>query len=461
MIDLKVLLTKTVEMSASDLHLKTGVIPVVRKHGELFPLDQDMKRLTHEQLRDLAYSILPERLKLQLEQMKEVDMGYGLSGVGRFRVNIFKQRGTIQMVFRTISDRVPKMEELGLPDVMEKIAQSERGLVLITGVTGSGKSTTMAAMIDHINGTFKRHIVTIEDPIEFLIRDRRSLVTQRELGMDTESFHGALRAALRQDPDVIMIGEMRDKETIDTALLAAETGHLVISTLHTADAKETINRILMMYEPHKQMQIRYQLAHCLRAIVCMRLAKKMDGTGLIPAVEVMINTTRTRDMIIKPERTSEIIQAIEDGVETLGTQSFDQALMRLLTHKKIDLAEALQLSTNPEDFELRHKGIKSADGGRWSGFDDRTNAQTVLKTGPEIEVEQLMIDSIPIQVDAPRRRELERVAGEGANSSNYQNAQAGNGGTNNASSGGSASVKIPQAPAAPVSSFFGIKRKAK
>ena len=317
--------------------------------------------------------------------MHEVDMGYGVPGLGRFRVNIFQQRGSVGMVIRAIPFNIRSIDELHLPAVLKKITAYERGLILVTGITGSGKSTTLASMIDYINQHRTAHILTIEDPIEYLIRDRRCLVNQRELGLDTPSFATALRQALRQDPDVILIGEMRDTETIKTAILAAETGHLVFSTLHTADATETINRILAAFEPHEQMQLRLQLTGVLKAVVSQRLLPRADGKGVVPACEVMIVTPRVKDMIADPEKTRNIPKAIEEGVTSFETQSFDQSLMALLRSGLIKLEEAKAAATNPEDFILRTKGITSDDGQRWQGFDNPQTLEIELPSVPKIK----------------------------------------------------------------------------
>ncbi|RYZ70303.1 MAG: PilT/PilU family type 4a pilus ATPase, partial [Proteobacteria bacterium] len=325
----------------------------------LRPLQQGIPQLTAQQIDDMALGMLDEEQKKTFAKMKEIDIGYGLTGVGRFRVNIFRQRGTIRMVIRNIPFNVPNIDDLALPPIVKKIADFERGLILVTGITGSGKSSTLAAMVDHINNTQNTHILTIEDPIEFLIRDRKSIVSQRELGLDTTTFASALKSALRQDPDVILIGEMRDPETIDIALTAAGTGHLVLSTLHTMDAQETINRILGAFEPHEQDQVRRALAGSLKAIISQRLARKKDKTGFVPAVEILIANQRVKEMIEDPEKTSEIRTAIEESRDTFGMQSFDQSLMDLLTQDLIDYDEALKLSTNPEDFHLRAAGVAS------------------------------------------------------------------------------------------------------
>jgi twitching motility protein PilT len=375
--------------NASDVHLKAGLVPVIRKHGKLRPLQQGMPQLTSAQIEEMANSILDEEQRQLFHRTKDVDVGYGVSGLGRFRVNVFRQRGSVRMVIRNIPFNVPSLEELKLPDVMKQIANAERGLVLVTGVTGSGKSSTLAAMIDHINNTQNAHILTIEDPIEFLIRDKKSIISQRELGLDTTTFSAALRAALRQDPDVILIGEMRDKETIEIALTAAETGHLVLSTLHTVDAKESINRILGAFEPHQQGQIRRQLASVLKSVISQRLARRKDKTGFVPAVEVLICNQRVKEMIEDPEKTGNLHIAIEESKDTVHMQSFDQSLMELLSKDLIEYDEAIALATNPEDFQLRAAGIAGGDQQHWH---ENTNLREKAR-GKWNDVGSLEIDS--------------------------------------------------------------------
>ncbi|MES2964545.1 MAG: type IV pilus twitching motility protein PilT [Bdellovibrionota bacterium] len=353
------ILTAAMKKNASDVHLKAGLVPVIRKHGKLRPLQQGLPQLSAQMIDEMAASILDEKQRKIFEEKKEVDVGYGIAGLGRFRVNIFRQRGSTRMVIRNIPHQIPNFADLNLPPIVAKLAEFERGLVLVTGITGSGKSSTLAAMINHINDTQNTHILTIEDPIEFLIRDRKSIVSQRELGLDTTTFSAALRAALRQDPDVILIGEMRDPETIEIALTAGETGHLVLSTLHTLDARETINRILGAFEPHEQMQVRRQLGSVLKAVVSQRLARRKDKLGFVPAIEILIVNQRVKEMIEDPEKTKDLNLAIEDSKDSMGMQSFDQSLMDLLTKDLIDYDEALKLSSNPEDFQLRAAGVAS------------------------------------------------------------------------------------------------------
>jgi len=344
--------------NASDLHLKVGAFPVMRIGGELHPVE-NAPRLKPEDTLDMAFSIMSNRQKQRFKEVSEVDIGYGVSGLGRFRANIFQQRGTVSIVLRVIPDHNKSVAQLGLPPVIEKIAEERRGLILVTGATGSGKSTTLASMIDCINSTRGGHIVTIEDPIEFLHRDKRSFINQREVEVDTANFSTALRAALRQDPDVILVGEMRDLETISTALLAAETGHLVLSTLHTMDATETINRIISVFPPHQQKQIRLQLAAVLKAVVSLRLLPRADGLGRVPATEVLVSTAYIRDCIENKEKTKLIKDAIAQGTSQYGMQTFDQSLYMLYKNGLITLDEALRRASNPDEFRLKLQGIQS------------------------------------------------------------------------------------------------------
>ncbi len=348
--------------AASDLHLKVGAFPVMRIGGELHPV-QDAPRLKPEDTLDMAFSMMSNRQKQRFKEVSEVDIGYGVSGLGRFRANIFQQRGTVSIVLRVIPDHTKSTAQLGLPPVIDKIAEERRGLILVTGSTGSGKSTTLAAMIDTINSTRSGHIVTIEDPIEFLHRDKQSFVTQREVDVDTRSFADALRGALRQDPDVILVGEMRDHETIETALTAAETGHLVLSTLHTLDATETITRIVSSFPSHQQKTVRLQLAGILKAVVSMRLVRAAKGAGRVPAIEVLVSTGFIRDHIINEEKTYMIREAIAAGTSQYGMQTFDQSLFQLLQSRLITQEEALHNATNADEFKMRISGIYSKDDG--------------------------------------------------------------------------------------------------
>jgi twitching motility protein PilT len=353
------LLRVAAAFGASDLHCKAGSQPFMRIGGELRPIST-APRLTQEDTLDMAFSMMSNRQKQRFKEVSESDIAYGVSGLGRFRANIFQQRGTVGMVLRVIPDKVRSITELGLPPVIERIAEEQRGLILVTGTTGSGKSTTLAAMIDYINSHRGGHIITIEDPIEFLHRDKKSFVTQREVDVDTRSFAEALRGALRQDPDVILVGEMRDHETIETALTAAETGHLVLSTLHTLDATETIRRIVSSFPPHLQKSVRIQLAGIVRAVISMRLVRATEGPGRVPACEVMVSTGLIRDYIINEEKTSLIRDAIAAGTSQYGMQTFDQSLFSLHQSGLISMEEALRGASNPDEFRLRVAGIRSA-----------------------------------------------------------------------------------------------------
>ena len=353
------LLRRAVESRASDLHLKVGNHPYLRVDGILNALG-DVPRITPEEMLSMAFSMMTNRQKQKFKETAELDMAYGVAGLGRFRVNVFQQRGNVGMVLRVIPTKIRTIEELELPRVLSQICEEQRGLILTTGTTGSGKSTTLAAMIDRINSLRAEHIITIEDPIEYLHRDKKGFINQREVEVDTSSFSTALRAALRQDPDVVLVGEMRDLETISTALLAAETGHLVLSTLHTLDATETIQRIIAVFPPPEQKQIRLQLAGTLKAVISQRLVRKADGSGRVPAVEVMICTGYIRDCIINPDKTRMIRDAIAAGTSQYGMQTFDQSLFDLYTKQLITLEEALLRSTNPDEFQLRIQGIRSA-----------------------------------------------------------------------------------------------------
>jgi twitching motility protein PilT len=355
-VDLIELLKVAVASGASDLHLKVGSYPMMRVNGVLM-VASEAKRLERADTEAMAGVLFsPEHLE-KFRKAQEVDLAYSVSGLGRFRCNVFQQRGTIGIVLRVIPTRVKNIDELGLPPVLKRIAQEERGLVLVTGTTGCGKSTTLAALIDHINSTRSCHIMTVEDPIEYLHRDYQSIVNQREVAVDTTSFSHALRSALRQDPDVILVGEMRDFETVETALLAAETGHLVFSTLHTLDATETVNRIIAVFPPHQQRQIRIQLASVLKAAVSQRLLPRADGLGRVPAVEVMISTPFIRDCIVDKDKTPQIPTAIAAGTSQYGMQTFDQSIFTLYQQGFVTLEEALRWASNVDEFKLKVQGI--------------------------------------------------------------------------------------------------------
>jgi twitching motility protein PilT len=351
------LLKIAVERKASDLHLKVGSHPVIRIDGDLIPLG-DLKRLMQEDTIAMAFSMMNARQKQRFKEELELDIAYSVPGLGRFRCNVFQQRGAVGLVLRVIPARIQSIRELMLPPVLERICEERRGLVLCTGTTGSGKSTSLAAMLDYINSTRTEHVITIEDPIEFLHRDKKSIVNQREIDVDTHSFAGALRAALRQDPDVLLVGEMRDYETIETALLAAETGHLVFSTLHTLDATETVNRIISVFPPHHQKQIRIQLSQVLKSVISLRLVPRADGMGRVPASEVLISTAYIRECIENKEKTKYIREQIALGTSQYGMQTFDQSLFQLYKSGLITLDEALKRATNPDEFRLKIQGVQ-------------------------------------------------------------------------------------------------------
>lgn len=352
------LLKIAVSEGASDLHIKVGSTPILRVNGELMPMPS-MPKLSQEDALKLAFSVMSPGQREIFKKKNDLDLAYSVPGLGRFRCNVFIQRGAVGMVFRVIPVKIPTIEDLQLPEVLKKIAMEARGLILVTGTTGSGKSTTLASMIDYINTNRTNNIITIEDPIEFLHRDKRSIINQREVGTDTESFSKALRAALRQDPDVILVGEMRDFETIQICLTAAETGHLVLSTLHTIDAAETVNRIISVFPPYQHKQVRTQLSSSLKGIVSMRLMPRADGKGRVPAVEVLVATITVKDCILDPDKTKLLPDVIAQGVVHYNMQTFDQSLLNLFKSNLITYEDALRGATNPDDFVLKVKGIQS------------------------------------------------------------------------------------------------------
>jgi twitching motility protein PilT len=354
--NLEPLLRLMIAKGASDLHLKAGCFPHLRINGELAPLG-DQGTLGKEDLLAMAVSIMNNKQKERFRDAAEADIGYGVKGLGRFRINVFQQRGSVSLAVRAVPTRIMSFADLYLPPVLETIAKEPRGLILVTGTTGSGKSTTIASMIDYINECSTRHIITIEDPIEFLYTDRMSIISQREIGVDANSFADALRSSLRQDPDVLLVGEMRDMETIETALVAAETGHLVFSTLHTLDAVETINRIAAVFPVHQHRQIRLQLSMVLRAVISMRLMRRSDSPSRVPAIEIMRTTEMIRNCIMDPEKTRLLREAIAAGTSQYGMQTFDQSIYGHYRAGRITLADALNYSTNPEEFKLRVQGI--------------------------------------------------------------------------------------------------------
>jgi len=377
----------------SDIHLKAGLSPVFRIDGKLRPLPK-APRLTSEALRSMCVAIMNDKQREKFEEVNEVDLAYSVPGLGRFRANVFMQRNSVSAVFRVIPFKVASLDDLLMPQVLKKIAQEPRGLVLITGATGTGKSTTLAAMVDFINNNRTAHLVTVEDPIEYLHRDRKCIINQREVGFDTVGFAPALRSALRQDPDVIMVGEMRDQETVETALAAAETGHLVLSTLHTIDAPETITRIISMFPPHQQRHVRLQLSNILKGVISQRLIPRIEGDGRVAAVEVMISTARIRELIDDKEKAAQIRDTMAKGYTTYGMQTFDQALMDLVKKKVISYDEALRQSSNPADFKLKFSGIDSTSDGSWSDFErgkdqeEQAEKQAGLDTDGSVKVER-------------------------------------------------------------------------
>jgi len=356
--DLDRLLIVSVEQGASDLHLKPNSPPIFRVHGRLVPRP-DLGVITAPEMDEMARRVLPERMYQQLKDGREVDVAYAVRDHGRFRVNMFLATGLVRAVMRAIPSRKPKFEELGLPAVLEKLAMERRGMILVTGITGSGKSTTLAAMLDFINRSRNDHIITIEDPVEFAHEDINCVVSQREIGHDSPNFATALRAALREDPDVILVGEMRDPETMSVALHAAETGHLVLSTLHTLNAGETVNRIIGTFPPHQEQQIRDQLAAVIVGVISQRLVPRIGGDGRVPAVEVMIGTALIKDCIREAKRTPEIPAFIAQGAQQYGMQTFDQCLLKLYRDGVISYETAREAATNADDFDLKVRGIFS------------------------------------------------------------------------------------------------------
>lgn len=355
--DIKELLQRAFAKGASDVHIRVGLRPVYRIDGELVQ-DEDSDLVTAQIARSIADYVMGDRERGLFDSTHDADFAYSIAGVGRFRCNVFLQRGTTGLVFRTVPFSIPAFESLHLPDVISRLCVAERGLILVTGATGSGKTTTLASMIDMINASRSVNIVTIEDPIEYLHKDKKGIITQREVGGDTLSFNTALRAALRQDPDVILVGEMRDAETIETAITAAETGHLVMSTLHTVDATETINRVIASFAPFIQQQIRRQLATVLTGVVSQRLLPRADAKGRVPAVEVMLATETVKACILDPDKTDSIKSVIQEGKNYYNMQTFDQSLFDLHKQGLISYEEALKNSTSPKDLELRIKGIE-------------------------------------------------------------------------------------------------------
>jgi twitching motility protein PilT len=365
------ILRTALDREASDIHLKVGAPPFLRRYGHLAP-DDSFSELSAEDLRDIIAQITDEKQRARLEEDRQLDLGYGNEEMGRFRVNVYHQRGEVRIAMRAIPRNIRSLDELQLPKIVETLTKESRGLVLVTGTTGSGKSTTLASMIDLLNQTEALHMITVEDPIEYLHEDKLSIISQREVGVDVTSFAAGLKGALRQDPDVIQVGEMRDLETIETAIMSAETGHLVMSTLHTLDAPETVTRVIQAFPDHQREQIRVVLSSVLKGIISQRLVPKADGNGLVPAVEIMVNTALVRDIIKDAARSPrELTDAIAKGHISYGTQTFDQSLMSLYRRSLITYEEALRQATNPDDFALQVSGISSTSDARWDDFDKK------------------------------------------------------------------------------------------
>ena len=359
-----------VNAGASDLHLKVGVPPCVRVNGSLVRLDEPPPSFQDAQT--ILDQVLNPRQRQIFDQTREVDLALGVPGLARFRANFYQQRGTYALCFRQVPMRVPSLQELNLPPILAELARKPRGLILVTGATGSGKSTTLAAMIDVMNNEDPRTIISIEDPIEFLHTDKQSYISQREVGLDTESFAEGLRHILRQDPDVILVGEIRDLETMSTVLAAANTGHLVLSTLHTTDAVQTVNRILSFYPTQQHEEARFLISATLQAVVSQRLIPRADGKGRVPGAEIMLSTSTVREYIEDPARTAQIRQLIAEGAQQYGMQTFDQSVMSLYRQGLITLEQALEYCSNPNEFMLRIRGIQATSDRSWDGFEGDT-----------------------------------------------------------------------------------------
>jgi twitching motility protein PilT len=387
-----------IEAGGSDLHLKAGAPPLMRVNGSLGPLP-DESSLAPQDTERVLDGILPsDNHRKEFAEDNEIDFAYAIEGLARFRVNAFRQRGTVSMVMRAIPTKIKSVDDLGLPPVVSELAEESRGIILLTGTTGSGKSTTLAAIIDHINRTRAEHIVTIEDPIEFLHRDKQSILNQREVGADTASFKRALRRVLRQDPDVILIGEMRDEETVHTALSAAETGHLVLSTLHTIDAPETVNRIVDFFPPHQQQQARAMVAGTLKGIISQRLVPTPDRRGRVAVCEVLRMTGRAKDMILDPEQTGRLREVIKEG-EFYGMQTFDQALLHHLQAGRVSMEDAMRVATSPHDFKL----LVAAESRLGTSMEDvGGGAESLSEPEPEPEPrEPIVVTTAPAEAPRP------------------------------------------------------------
>jgi len=365
MVSILPLLKVMVDKDCSDLHLRAGVPPIYRLHGDL--VRAQMPPMTPQDLEHFASEIMHERQFARLRETRELDFAASPPGIGRFRVNAFYQRGSIGYAIRATKAQIPPFETLNMPPVLLDIAMRERGLVLVTGTTGSGKSTLLASMINHVNHQRANNVVTIEDPVEFMFTDDKCTIAQREIGFDSDSFANALRASFRQDPDIILIGEIRDQDTMETALSAADTGHLVFSTLHTLNCVETINRIISFFPPHQHEQIRLVLSNVLVSIICIRLLSRADVQGRIPATEVLINNATIAEYLLDREKSHLILPAVREGFTTYGSHSFDQSLLRLFQEKKVTYETAMEAATNPDDFALKVRGIEGTSDRAWSG----------------------------------------------------------------------------------------------
>ena len=375
--NIRSVLEKMIAARASDLHLKAGTAPVVRVDGVLYTLDDAAP--SAQDLRDVSDQLLNEEQRQFFATHNEIDFAFGVSGLARFRANSFMQRGTVALALRHVPVEVPSIDDLHLPPVVRELAFSPRGLVLVTGRTGSGKSTTLAAMIDAINRVTTRNVITVEDPIEFLHRDRMSFIHQREVGLDTQSFLDGLRYVLRQDPDIILVGEIRNLETMNTALTASDTGHLVMSTLHTTDVVQTLQRIISFYPPHQHEEVRLSIASNLRAVISQRLIPRRDGTGRVPAVEVMMSTPTIREYILNPEKTPLLHSVVAEGVTQYGMQTFDQSVLGLLRDGVITEEEALKNCNNPNELSLKLKGISATSDRTWQPVDDSKGESTITQ----------------------------------------------------------------------------------
>ena len=377
--NIRAVLEKMIAAHASDLHLKAGTPPVVRVDGVLYTLDESSP--TAQELRDVGDQLLNDEQRLYFSTHNEIDFAFGVSGLARFRANIFMQRGTPALALRHVPVEVPSIDDLMLPPVVRELAFAPRGLILVTGRTGSGKSTTLAAMVDAINRVTTRNIITVEDPIEFLHRDRLSFIHQREVGLDTRSFHEGLKYVLRQDPDIILVGEIRDLETTSTTLMAADTGHLVLSTLHTTDVVQTLQRIISFYPPHQHDELRLSMASNLKAVISQRLIPRRDGAGRVPAVEIMVSTPTVREYVLNPEKTPLLHTVISEGMTQYGTQTFDQSLMSLLREGLISEEEALRNATNPNELSLKLKGIDASSDRTWQSVAATSGAEAAPPEG--------------------------------------------------------------------------------